>query len=63
MPFILNKYKILSEISTFSNIKTYSTQAILILKEIIPKNKDDYLRTIENLEMLFYSIKHYKISV
>ena len=32
----------IKEIGTNSNIKTYLTRIELIVKEIIPKNKDDY---------------------
>ena len=61
MPSILGKYDILSELCEFSNIKTYLTQSILIVKEIIPKNKDDYLIIRENLEVLKYQYNIYEI--
>ena len=42
----------IKEIGTNSNIKTYLTRIELIVKEIIPKNKDDYYIIIERLVKL-----------
>ena len=42
----------IKEIGTNSNIKTYLTRIDLIVKEIIPKNKDDYYIIIERLVKL-----------
>ena len=39
---IWNKYKIIKEIKNNSNIKTYLTKIEPIIKEIIPKNKEEY---------------------
>ena len=49
---IWSKYKMIKEIGTNSNIKTYITRIELIVKEIIPKNKDDYYIIIERLVKL-----------
>ena len=49
---IWSKYKKIKEIGTNSNIKTYLTRIELIVKEIIPKNKDDYYIIIEILVKL-----------
>ena len=49
---IWNKYKMIKEIETNSNIKTYLTKIEPIVKEIIPKNKEDYYIIIERLERL-----------
>ena len=49
---IWSKYKMIKEIGTNSNIKTYITRIELIVKEIIPKNKDDYYIIIEWLVKL-----------
>jgi len=44
---IWNKYKIIKEIEFNSNIKTYLTKIEPIVKEIIPKNKEDYYKIKE----------------
>jgi len=49
---IWNKYKIIKEIEDNSNIKTYLTKLEPIVKEITPKNKEDYFIIIERLERL-----------
>ena len=49
---IWNKYKIIKEIEDNSNIKTYLTKIEPIVKEIIPKNKEDYFIIMERLERL-----------
>jgi len=50
---IWNKFKIIKEIkSNNSNIKTYLTRIEPIVKEIIPKNKDDYYIIRERLEKI-----------
>ena len=46
---IWNKYKMIKEIESNSNIKTYLTRIEPIIKEIIPKNKDDYYKIYERL--------------
>ena len=48
---IWDKYKIIKEIKSNNlNIKKYITKIEPIIKEIIPKNKDDYYIIIERLE-------------
>ena len=49
---IWSKYKMIKEIESNSNIKTYLARIELIVKEIIPKNKDDYYIFIERLVKL-----------
>jgi len=49
---IWNKYKIIKEIEFNSNIKTYLTKIEPIVKEIIPKNKEDYYKIKERLEKI-----------
>ena len=49
---IWNKYKIIKEIEDNSNIKTYLTKLEPVIKEIIPKNKEDYFIIMERLERL-----------
>ena len=39
---IWNKYQILKEINVNQNIKTYLTRIELIIKEIIPKNQNEF---------------------
>ena len=58
---IWNKYKIIKEIKSNSNIKTYLTRIEPIIKEIIPKNKDDYYRIYERLEKLKEELNIYEI--
>ena len=49
---IWSKYKIIKEIEDNSNIKTYLTKIEPIVKEIIPKNKEDYYIIMGRLERL-----------
>ena len=49
---IWNKYKIIKEIEDNSNIKTYLTKIEPIVKEITPKNKEEYIIIMERLERL-----------
>ena len=49
---IWKKYEIIKEIENNSNIKTYLTKIEPIVKEIIPKNKEDYFIIMERLERL-----------
>ena len=42
----------IKQIEVNSNIKTYLTKIELIVKEIIPKNKEDYFIIMERLENL-----------
>jgi len=49
---IWDKYKIIKEIEDNSNIKTYLTKIEPVVKEIIPKNKEDYFIIMERLERL-----------
>ena len=50
---IWDKYKMIKEIkSNHSNIKTYLTKIEPVVKEIIPKNKDDYNIINERLEKI-----------
>ena len=58
---IWNKYKIIKEINTNSNIKTYLTRIEPIVKEIIPKNIEDYNRIKEHLEELKSQLKIYDL--
>ena len=51
----------IKEIGVNSNIKTYLTRIEPIIKEIIPKNKDDYYRIYERLEKLKEEINIYEI--
>jgi len=58
---IWNKYKMIKEIKSNSNIKTYLTRIEPIIKEIIIKNKDDYYRIYERLEKLKEELNIYEI--
>ena len=58
---IWNKYKIIKEIDSKSNIKTYLTRIEPIIKEIIPKDKDDYYIIIERLDKLKEELNIYEI--
>ena len=49
---IWSKYKIIKEIDSKLNIKTYLTRIEPVIKEIIPKDKDDYYIMSEKLENL-----------
>ena len=46
---IWNKYKMIKELQSNENIKTYLTRIEPIIKEIIPKNKNEYYLIIERL--------------
>ena len=58
---ILNKYKLIKEISSNSGIKTYSARLEPIIKEIIPKDKDNYYVINERLEQLKDQLDIYEI--
>ena len=59
---IWDKYKKIKEIeSNNSNIKTYLVNIQPIVKEIIPKNKDDYYIISERLEKLKEELNIYEI--
>ena len=58
---IWNKYKLIKEISSNSGIKTYSARLEPIIKEIIPKDKDDYQAISERLEQLKDQLDIYEI--
>ena len=58
---IWTKYKIIKEIKSDSNIKTYLTRIEPIIKEIIPKNKDNYCVISEKLAKLKEEFNIYKI--
>ena len=48
---IWNKYEKIKEISN-NNIKTYLARIEPIIKEIKPKDKDDYIQIYEQLEKI-----------
>ena len=58
---IWNKYKLIKEISSNANIKTYSARIEPIIKEIIPKNNDDYYIISAHLEQLKEELDIYEI--
>ena len=58
---IWNKYKLIEEIDSKSNIKTYLTRLEPIIKEIIPKDKDEYYTIYERLEKLKEQLDIYEI--
>ena len=58
---IWNKYKLIKEISSNSGIKTYSARLEPIIKEIKPKDKDDYHAISERLEQLKAQLDIYEI--
>jgi len=58
---IWNKYKLIKEIKSNLNIKTYLTRIEPIIKEIIPKNKDDYYIIYERLEKIKEELNIYEI--
>ena len=58
---IWNKYKLFKEIGSNENIKTYSARIEPIIKEIIPKDKDDYQEISERLEQLKDQLDIYEI--
>ena len=49
---IQDKYKLIKEINVNSNIKTYLTRLEPVIKEITPKDKDDYYTILERLYKL-----------
>jgi len=53
---IWNKYKKIEEISSKGNIKTYKTKIEPIIKEIIPRNKNEY-------DNILYNLQNYKDSI
>ena len=58
---IWNKYKVIKEIESKSNIKTYLTRIEPVVKEIIPRDKDDYYIIKERLENLQEKLIIYEI--
>ena len=58
---IWNKYKIIKEVNSTSNIKTYLTFIQPIVKEIITKSKDAYDTIIEKLQDLREELNIYEI--
>jgi len=58
---IWNKYKMIKEIESNSNIKTYLVSIEPIIKEITLKNKDDYYIINERLEELKKELNIYEI--
>ena len=57
---LCNKYKILKELNSKENIKTYLTRVEPIVKEITPKNKEEASLIRENLEIIKNEIKIYE---
>ena len=56
---IWDKYTMIKEIESNSNIKTYLTKIEPIVKKIIPKNEDDYYYIIkERLEKIKIELKN-----
>ena len=58
---IWDKYTITKEIDSNENIKTYLTKFEPIIKEIIPKDKDQYFAIIDHLETLKKQFNIYEI--
>ena len=58
---IWNKYKLIKEINSKSNVKTYIARIEPMIKEIIPKNKEQYHSIFHNLKELKKEIKIYDI--
>ena len=58
---IWNKYTLLKEFNSISNIRTYLARIELIIKEIIPKNINEYCLIEEKLQRLKNIIKIYDI--
>ena len=58
---IWSKYKIIQEMDTKSNIKTYLTRLEPVIKEIIPKDKDEYYTIYERLEKIKEQLDIYEI--
>ena len=61
IPLLLNKYQSMKEIKSNSNINAYSVKFEIILKEIIPKNNQEYEIITSRLANLKYEIKIYDI--
>ena len=56
---IWNKYKMIKELYSNKNIKTYKAKIELIIKEITPRNKDEYnniLFYLQNYQNLIYEL-------
>ena len=53
---IWNKYKMIKEINSEGNIKTYKAQIEPIIKEITPRNRDEY-------DNILYNLQNYKDSI
>ena len=58
---IWNKYKKIKEINSNSKIKTYSAMIEPIIKEIIPKDINDFYIIKERIDNIKYQIKIYDI--
>ena len=58
---IWNKYTIIKEINSNSNIKTYLTRLEPIVKEIIPNDENEYYIIYERLEKLKQQLNIYEI--
>ena len=58
---IWNKYKKIKELNSCLNIKTYLAKYEPIIKEIIPRNKDNYYEIIQKLEKLKCKYKIFDI--
>ena len=58
---IQNKYTLIKEIDSKSNIKTYLTKIEPVVKEVIPKNKSEYYKITERLEELKEELNIYEI--
>ena len=54
---IWNKYKMIKEIKSDSNIKTYLTRIELIIKEFLPKDMNDYYIIKERLKIIKTELK------
>ena len=61
MPSIWDKYKKIKEINSNQNVKTYLTRIEPLIKEIIPKNKDDYDIIYDSLYNLKNELNIYDI--
>ena len=56
---IWNKYKMIRQLSSKGNIKTYKTKIEPIIKEISPRNRNEYdniLYNLQNYKNLIYEI-------
>ena len=58
---IWNKYEKIKKLNSSSNINTYLTRIEPIIKEIIPKNIEEYILIKDNLEQIKNIIKIYDI--